>query len=408
MYRAPFAARIPFRTGHLKLGIAAVLSLASTAPLKATNRAPSTEPMVASAWTTKGNVTFLADKSAIVIAQGGSAELNATTFSSGTIEFDMKSPGGNVGLTFHRQGNTGEALYFRPSGDCATSNDCVQYMRIDHGIFEWDLFGDNQARANFGVNVWNHVKLSVNGRSMHIWVNGALVSAPRGNLLVGAFDNGTIRLHGPASYAHLMIVPAAPTDTAERSPSAVVGDDHFVARWLASNAFIMPSTFDAKLGQKTGIAPTIKSVPAPDAFEHVLHADSTGLVNVTGALGEAQQGNAIIATWLKTVVMSEHAQVKHVSIGWTREAWVFVNGELVYADKNLYGVSEASKPPDGRLSLDNGAFDLKLKKGRNEIDVLLDDSFGGGAQHFGWGLKMRLANLDDIQLPTHWGSSSEW
>lgn len=357
--------------------------------------------MVASAWATKGNVTFLADKSAIVIGQGGSAEPKATTFSSGTIEFDMKSPGGNVGLTFHMHGNTGDALYFRPSADCATSDDCVQYMRIDHGIFEWDLFGDNQARANFAAHVWNHVKLSVKGRSMHVWVNGALISAPRGNRLVGAFDDGTLKLHGPASYAHLTINSATPTDTPEHSPRATVGDTHFVAHWLASNAFIMPSVFDAKLGLNTGVAPSIKSLPATTAFEHVLDADPRGLVNVTAALGEAQKGNAIIATWLKTVVMSEHAQVKHVSIGWTREAWVFVNGERVYADKNLYGVPGASKTPDGRLSLENGAFDLPLKKGRNEIDVLLDDNFGGGVQHFGWGLMMRLPDLDGVRLPTH-------
>ncbi|WP_158545022.1 family 16 glycoside hydrolase [Dyella monticola] len=356
--------------------------------------------MIASAWTTKGNVTFLADKSAIVIAQGGSAELNATTFSSGTIEFDMKSPGGNVGLTFHMRGNTGDALYFRPSADCATSDDCVQYMRIDHGIFEWDLFGDNQARAPFSANTWNHVKLSVKGRSMHVWVNGVPVSAPRGHRLAGAFDSGAIKLHGPASYAHLTITPAAPTDTPERSSSAASGDAHFITRWLAANAFTMPSTFDARLSEKTGIAPSIESLPAAEAFKHVLHADPTGLVNVTAALGESQKGNAIIAAWLKTVVMSEHAQVKHVSIGWTREAWVFVNGKLVYADKNLYGIPAASKTPDGRLSLDNGAFDLPLKKGRNEIDVLLDDNFGAGAQHFGWGLMMRLPDLDGIQLPT--------
>jgi hypothetical protein len=401
MYLSPFKHGTHFRARYLGLGITAALALASAAPLKATNQAPSIAPMIASAWATKGGVTFLADKSAIVLAQGGSAELNATTFSNGTIEFDMKSPGGNVGLTFHMQGNTGDALYFRPSADGAASDDCVQYMRIDHGIFEWDLFGDNQARASFGANVWNHVKLSVNGRSMRVWVNGAPVSAPHDHLLVGAFDSGTIKLHGPASYAHFTITPATPTDTPERPLTAAVGDAHFITRWLASNAFIMPSIFDAKLGQNTGVAPSIKSLPATDAFQHVLLADPTGLVNVTAALGEAQKGNAIVATWLKAVVMSEHAQVKHVSIGWTREAWVFVNGELAYADKNLYGVPAASKTPDGRLSLDNGAFDLPLKKGSNQIDVLLDDNFGGGIQHFGWGLMMRFPDLDDIQLAAH-------
>lgn len=352
--------------------------------------------MVTSYWTSNGNVKFQTNEGAMVLGQG-SAELKGATFSSGTIEFDMKSPGGHVvGLTFHLQGKTGDALYFRPALDCATSDDCVQYMRVDHGIFEWDLFGDNQARAPFRLNAWNHVKLAVDGRSMHVWVNGSPVPVPRNNLLVGAFDSGTIKLSGPASYAHLTIAPATPSDAPKQSPSAV-SDAHFISHWRASDAFVMPSVFKATLSQNTGIAPSIKSLPAADAFKHVLDADRTGLVNVTAALGDAQKGNAIIATWLKTVVVSDHAQVKRVSIGWTREAWVFVNGVLVYADKNLYGVPAASKLPDGRLSLDNGAFNLPLKKGKNEIDVLLDDNFAGGLQHFGWGLMMRLPDLDGLQ-----------
>lgn len=397
MFSVPFASRISLRAGHLRLSSAALLVLVSITPLTAIGGTPRTVPMVAGGWTTKGNVTFQTGKHTIVLAQGGSAELKGTTFSNGIVEFDMKSPGGHVvGLTFHSRGRTGDALYFRPSLDCATSDDCVQYMRVDHGIFEWDLFGDNQARAPFRLNAWNHVKLSVNGRSMHVWVNGVPVSVPRNHLLVGAFDSGAIKLSGPASYAHLTIAPTAASDAPKQSPNAV-SDGHFLSRWRATDAFVMPSAFDATLGQNTGIAPSINSLPTAAAFKQVLRADSTGLVNVTAALGSAQKGHAIIGTWLKTVVVSGHAQVKRVSIGWTREVWVFVNGTLVYADKNIYGVPAASKAPDGRLSLDNGAFNLPLKKGKNEIDVLLDDDFAGGLQHFGWGLMMRLPDLDGIR-----------
>jgi hypothetical protein len=353
--------------------------------------------MVASAWTTKGKVTFKTGEHTVVLAQGGSAELKGIPFSSGTLEFDMKSPGGHVvGLTFHLQGRTGDALYFRPALDCATSDDCVQYMRVDHGIFEWDLFGDNQSQAPFRLNSWNHVQLSVNGRSMHVWVNGSPISAPRNHRLVGAFNSGAIKLSGPGSYAHLTIVRAIASNVPKQQPNAA-SDPHFLSLWRATDAFVMQTVFDTRLGQNTAVAPSIKSMPAVDTFNHVLRADRTGLVNVTAALGDAQKGQAIIGTWLKTVVVSDHAQVKRVSIGWTREVWVFVNGVRVYADKNLYGVPSASKMPGGRLSLDNGSFSLPLKKGKNEIDVLLDDDFGGGLQHFGWGLMMRVSDLDGIR-----------
>ena len=81
--------------------------------------------------------------------------------------------------------------------------------------------------------------------------------------------------------------------------------------------------------------------------------------------------------WLKTNVDSDSTQTKHVSIGWAREIWVFVNGKLVFADKNLYQPPAARKTPDGRLSLENGSFDLPLQKGKNEIAIALADNFYG-------------------------------
>jgi hypothetical protein len=69
-----------------------------------------------------------------------------------------------------------------------------------------------------------------------------------------------------------------------------------------------------------------------------------------------------------------------------------VNGERVFADKNLFMPASARKPPDGRLSLENGSFVLPLKAGDNEIAVALANNF------YGWGLILRLDDLEGIQL----------
>jgi len=42
------------------------------------------------------------------------------------------------------------------------------------------------------------------------------------------------------------------------------------------------------------------------------------------------------------------------------ELWVFVNGKLVYADKNFFELDDARKYPDARCSLENGSFTLPL------------------------------------------------
>jgi hypothetical protein len=73
---------------------------------------------------------------------------------------------------------------------------------------------------------------------------------------------------------------------------------------------------------------------------------------------------------------------------------VFVNGAAVYADKNEYAQGEPRKKPDGRLSLDNGAFTLPLRAGDNEIVIGVANAF------FGWGLMLRLDDVAGVTLAT--------
>jgi hypothetical protein len=81
-----------------------------------------------------------------------------------------------------------------------------------------------------------------------------------------------------------------------------------------------------------------------------------------------------------------------VDIGWTRELWVFVNGKLVFAGQNFFELDGARKFPDGRCSLENGAFTLPLEAGDNEVAVAIANNF------FGWGLMLRLADPEGIHM----------
>jgi hypothetical protein len=95
---------------------------------------------------------------------------------------------------------------------------------------------------------------------------------------------------------------------------------------------------------------------------------------------------------LKTTITSDSKQTRKVDIGWTREMWVFVNGKLVYADKNLFESDVQRKIPDGRCSLENASFTLPLEAGDNEVAVAIANNF------FGWGVKLRLADPQGIHL----------
>ena len=50
----------------------------------------------------------------------------------------------------------------------------------------------------------------------------------------------------------------------------------------------------------------------------------------------------------------------------------------------------ARKAPDGRCSLENGAFTLPLEAGDNEVAVAIANNF------YGWGLMLRLDDVEGV------------
>jgi hypothetical protein len=130
-------------------------------------------------------------------------------------------------------------------------------------------------------------------------------------------------------------------------------------------------------------------------------AETKGLVNFSHEVGSAKDGAVISLAWARTTLVSDRAQMKAVQIGWVREVWVYVNGALVFAGRNIDGLP-AAKAADERISLENGAFRLPLKRGKNEIAIALDDNLPGNTQHFGWGMEVKLKDSTGISLePKH-------
>lgn len=126
-------------------------------------------------------------------------------------------------------------------------------------------------------------------------------------------------------------------------------------------------------------------------------ADENGLVNLNRQFGPPT-GAPPAVVWLKAIVRSTRAQNKHVTFGWLRQAAVFLNGRQVFKDDNFYYPATARREPDGRLSLENGGFELPLRPGDNEIEVVIGNSFPQSKTHYGWGFKMRFDDLDGIAL----------
>jgi hypothetical protein len=353
-------------------------------------------PMTADRWTTTaGTVNFIEymGKSSIELKAGnyaqhiqtGAAVLKDFTFRSGTIEYDV-APTGDMGAGFifrRADKDNYEMFYLRPRPKCQEAPDCVQYAPETHGVLLWDMFPQYQGPAPLRQGEWNHVKLVVSGKRMNIFINEASEPTLKIGRLEGDTEAGGLMLQGPGIFANLTVIP----DAVENLPGdpekdAAASDERYVRHWQLS-AY-------SKLA--TEQAPTFADMPAPTAAWTPLEAERGGLVNATRVYGLplARPDRALV--WLKTTIQSSSEQQKHVTLGWAREVFVFVNGQMVFADKNLYQPAEARKAPDGRLSLENGSLMLPLKAGDNEVAVAVVNNF------YGWGLEMHLDDLKGLVL----------
>jgi hypothetical protein len=344
--------------------------------------------MTADHWQAKENAEFLRQLGfyhGLMRLNSGDAELKGITFSDGTIEFDVNTIGrGAPGIAFRQQDQDNfELLYLRPDPACPAFHACVQYAPQTHGVLLWDLFPQYQTRAPLRESGWNHIKMVVSGRRMNVFVN----DAPSPTLAVGRLEGdalkGGLRLQGPATFANMVITPDAVDGLSpEPAKDPLDGDRGLIRNWRLSAFSDLPNGKD----------PTYNEMPAASPGWKTINTEPNGLVNLSRQYGLPLHEPDRAVAWLKTTITSDRKQTKKVDIGWTRELWVFVNGKLVYADRNLFDSEEARKAPDGRCSLENGSFALPLEAGDNEVAVAIANNF------FGWGLMLRVADPEGVQL----------
>ena len=284
----------------------------------------------------------------------GNAVLKGITFTDGTIEFDINTVGrGAPGVSFRQQdeGNY-ELVYLRPDPSCPAFRACIQYAPQTHGVLLWDLFPQYETSAPLLENGWNHIKMVVSGRRMNIFVNHATSPTLEVGRLEGDTLKGGIRFQGPATFANMVITPEA-VEGLSPEPARDPPDGT-----AASSGIGVSRRFPRCPTVRTRCSRNARCFAGMEDHQH----RANGLVNLSREYGRPLPEPNRAVAWLKTTIKSDRKQTKKVEIGWTRELWVFVNGKLVYADKNLLEPDGARKAPDGRCSLENGTFTLPWKQ----------------------------------------------
>lgn len=359
-----------------------LLGVASATPIE----------MRAGNWQSNGQLAFSQDAAhphGVMTVKGDGARLADMTFGDGTIEYDVLEDADNKGIPgiwFHQQGfEVAEHFYLRVDAGCPGSNECIQYAPVSHGNDEWDTYPEFQASAPVHATGWNHVKLVLSGQRMNVYINGEAKPSLSVARLAGETTSGGISLRSDAQYANVDITPGA---TEGLAPAPLVTDAdrdmRFVRRWQIGPVGTIAPGADVTYAQR----------PSDTAPWEAIVAESKGMVNVGRHHGTAR-GTPDLA-WLTTTVQSDRAQVKHVALGYAREAWVFVNGQPVFAGRNPYYPATVRRG-QARMTMDNGSFDIPLAAGANRIDIAIDNNMPA-TRHWGWAFAFRFDTLDGITM----------
>lgn len=372
-----------------------VLALSATSTFASTPTALQI-PLVTDAWQASGNATFITREAfpngilqVTSESEGGFVALKNGHFDNGTIEFDIKPVGEEMpGIRFRQQeGDTADMLYIRVSPDCPASQDCLQYVPIIKGRVLWDVYPQYQAPAPFRENEWNHLRLVISGKRMDVYVNGRAEPSLRVTHLEGDANTGTIAFEGTAYYANLVLKPGITDGLDPKAPAdPAASDPRYIVRWQGTDPVSM-NTVDHL---------SVSDMPSSVAHWSPVPVDYAGLINLSRYHAPTAKHAPPQVIWLRTTLQSDRDQVRHVDAGWLREIWVFANGKPVFADKNRYNVKGGRKTPDGRLSLENGSFDLPLHKGTNEIVVAIDANTPDMRGRYGWGSIMHMDRAEGI------------
>jgi len=330
----------------------------------------------------------------------GTAFLKNVEFEDGTIESDFFMKAGvrsYPGFLFRVQTpEEYERVYLRPHR-APLYDDAVQYLPAFHGVDSWQLYNGPglTSRAVIPTERWVHVKLEVLGTQARVFID----NAPQPVLTIGDLKRGktkgglglTTVADGNSYFSNFSFRP----DNSLAFPPAPLIDEPpgCVMEWELSRPLkYRQFDFDGY--------PDLKALGLTEWTK--VRAQTTGVLDIARTYGRlGTEPDAILA---RTVIRADTDGPKKFWFGYSDEASLFLNGRLVFYGESSYRSRDTSFL--GVLGLFD-AVNLPLKKGENELLVILGESSGGwglivqdaGAVHKAPGIEALWSTKRDFFVP---------
>jgi hypothetical protein len=220
----------------------------------------------------------------------------------------------------------------------------------------------------------------VSGDQMRVYVNEMRWPALEIPKLEGNLKEGILGLDGQVIISNFIYKPGVTEDLPSiAAPDQTSHDANYLRNWKITQMADLPA----------GNEITVPMIPKPESFTESIMAERKGMISLSRKFGGVSNIPRRVF-WLKTIIKAAEAQKNIMNLGFSDEVWVFVNGQMVFLDKNNYLQPPMRKYPDGRISIQNSRFNITLKQGDNEIMVAVANDF------YGWGLIARLEYMEGI------------
>lgn len=326
---------------------------------------------------------------------GGAALLKDFELRDGVFDVDVTTSDkrGFLGIQFRldNDGANGEEVYLRPHKSGLP--DAMQYTPILNTGRNWQIY--NGPGFTGGVDIpketWFHLRLAVSGAQAKLFVKDMDKPALEIDDLKSGIQKGQVALFvlmGESCFSNFEI-RTTPDALWERHLPPMPPDT--LTRWSLSRSYdALARNLERPLSssetnsihwqeveaEPPGIVPINRYRESPHPMVSFQRDFSKRL--------EPQPGMKVV--YARTSIDSDRDQVKRLSIGYSDDVSVFLNGRILYRGRSAQGFRDPGFL--GIMNPENDTVYLPLKKGRNEL-VLAVSELGGG-----WGFICRLSEFD--------------
>jgi len=273
-----------------------------------------------------------------------------------------------------------QEFYLRPHK--SNLPDAVQYAPVWQGNSAWQLHHGpgGTAAMGFEPGAWTHVRVLLKGPRAALFVGDMtkpvllvdhLAQEPKpGYLALRGFLPAGVPGEGPIARYRNVSVRTGEIAFDWPAPAAVVEPAGVVRSWAVSSSFAPPEAIPSSLPDAATLGPLRR-----------IDAEAGGLVELHRyvKMPEGGRGTAAVAG---LVLKAEREGVYALDLGFSDTATVFVNGRPLFHGDARYSFDRPRR--DGLIGFDQARLFLPLRKGDNELRIVVADFFGG------WGLMGRF------------------